>query len=123
MKRLFVLALISFSTLAHAKVTPYSASDALTYVLASPELNSVKRALPQDFDLSKIKIDQAGEAPNNSFQISLLYSSRVPAPAALHTDCLVVAQVQSRVVRTGPGGSITASELSAPIVRGPSCQR
>ena len=122
MKNLIPIAFLFLAVPAFAKITLFSAGDALAFTLSSTQLSEAKSTLPNGYDLSSVRVEQSGDAPDNSFQFTLVYSPKEAPPAGVHADCLVTAQTQSHVVHVGPNNSITASELTPPVVQGPGCQ-
>jgi len=123
MKKLLVLMMLLGAIPAFAKITVFSTTDALKSVLGSAQLVEAQQALPAGMSLSSVKMKESGVAPRNSFQLTFLFSPKIAPPQGIHADCLITAEVQSQVVHVGPNGRITASELSAPVVHGPTCQK
>lgn len=112
------LALVA-SPLAHAKITIFSAQDALVHLLASTEL-SEKATITAPNQLEKvfIRTPTAASPGVAEFEIKLTYLTETPFGPR---RCFIESTIKSEIFN--PIAGITASRLAAPEVGALICQK
>lgn len=117
MKAILVFLMIPLMALpSWAKITVFSSTEAVSFLLSSPEFKSVEAKLSGSRSLKSIIVRKKVVNSLNEFTLTLKYGSDLGS-------CLISAVVETKLVQVGPRGSITASELAIAELTDPSCTR